>query len=600
MPIWLVPVALAVLAVLFYSPCFGFEFTSWDDDPLLTANPLTAPFAWSKILQLWRPGAVPQEQLYIPLTYLTHLLENAIAGVSPAVTHGVNVLLHGINAALVFVFAFRLRRRAVAAAATAVLFILHPLQVEAVAWAMGRKDLLATLFALAALLSWLQWQETRRLRFYALAATAFGLGMLAKPSVVVLPGLFLLLALRRDHNLDRRRWFEVVPLLVPAAIILGINLTLPRAVVEMPPLGIRLAVVPWLAEGWLLRLLLVRRPLAFYPWPEASVLRLLATGLPLTLLYVGGMVVAIRRGWRFVWFGLAFFAIAFLPAAGLVIDYRKFITADRYGYFPLIGLFFLAGVLFDRWLSRCRRPAVIVGGLVFVILGARSRPQIDEWRHSTALWSAVAARGKPNKHVLMSLGEAHEAAGRYPEAIAAYRRSVALDPDFAVGWRDLGGALLRHGQFDEAITASTRALNDPDQRPKALQNLGAAYFARQDYAEALAVFEQQLEIDPDNAVLHLNLAKAAAMLPAASRDRVIAGCRRAVELDPGLEEAYFVLAGQLLLQGKPQAAEAAIRELQRQNPDSTFLKRFRVIQEQLRSSSPGSGSGSGSGGEGRP
>ncbi len=334
---WLAAAGLALAVALFYGRCATFAFTNWDDIPLLTDNPLTRTPGLETALALLRPGAVPQEHLYIPLTYLSHWLENALFGIQPAVVHSVNVFLHTLNAALVFGLGRRLGASRPAATLAALLFALHPLQVEAVAWGMGRKDLLATAFALAALLAWCRWRDDGRHRWYALGVGAWALSLLAKPATIVLPGVFVLLDLCRGRRVTAC-WRPQVPTLVIGVLVLVVNLGLGKEITGKVPLIERLAAIPPVIHGWVARLALAEAPSAFYPWPPPEFSLRLVSGC----LVVAGLAAAITIAWRRRqpewWLGLGFAALTFLPAIGIVISYRKFVTADRYGYLPFVGV----------------------------------------------------------------------------------------------------------------------------------------------------------------------------------------------------------------------------------------------------------------------
>ena len=524
---WLAAAGLALAVALFYGRCATFAFTNWDDIPLLTDNPLTRTPGLETALALLRPGAVPQEHLYIPLTYLSHWLENALFGIQPAVVHSVNVFLHTLNAALVFGLGRRLGASRPAATLAALLFALHPLQVEAVAWGMGRKDLLATAFALAALLAWCRWRDDGRHRWYALGVGAWALSLLAKPATIVLPGVFVLLDLCRGRRVTAC-WRPQVPTLVIGVLVLVVNLGLGKEITGKVPLIERLAAIPPVIHGWVARLALAEAPSAFYPWPPPEFSLRLVSGC----LVVAGLAAAITIAWRRRqpewWLGLGFAALTFLPAIGIVISYRKFVTADRYGYLPFVGVALAVALVLTAAVGRHRLVLSVLAALWVTAAAGRAWPVVGHWRDSVTLWEQVIQQGHANQYIWLSLGDAYETGGRQPDALEAYQTAVRLDPQFAAGWRHLGAALLRANNPSGAINAAERALTDPAQRPKALQTLGGAYFSVNAYPKALQYFEEQAALTPDDPQVHYHLALTCAKLE--QPDQVEVHLRRAAEL----------------------------------------------------------------------
>ncbi len=619
---WRWPLALALVVLAFYLRCVYFEFLNWDDDPLLTNNPLTRSFSFANLLGLFRPGAIPKEQLYIPLTYLSHLFENSLFGLRPGVVHGINVLLHLLNTLLVYRLLKCLGASRLVGFVAALVFAIHPLQVEVVAWAMGRKDLLSTALALGALLCWRRWLRDFDRRDYFAAYTLWVAAMLAKPSMLVLPGLFVLLDFYCRDRVTRADWLNKAPMLIAMLLILGVNIWLGKAAQGMPSLGYRLAAVPWVLSGWAARILLLAEPSQFYAWPETGAGRLLLSGLPFCVGMGILLVCAFRLKWRNCWFGLTFFAIAFAPAVGIVLNYRKFITADRYGYFPLIGIFFIAAMLVPVFRGRGRKIYLAVLSLWLLFGGWRTWRLTGEWRSSVSLWQAVLRKNSQTQYAwrglsvalrsagqtsasmetslkllrlnrsscyaLLSLGVAYEEKDELTKAEVFYRHTIRVKPEHDDAWRLLAGVLLKRGQHEESVKASQQALSIQPGNAEALQNLGAAYFYLEDYPKALKCFDKQKKLTPDNAVLHKNIGL---VYFQQERFQEAESCfRQALKFKPDLLEAHLQLGQALIKQNKLAEACAAYREVLRLQPDHAWARQvLEKLEEKMRPQPPKAG-----------
>lgn len=501
---------------------------SYDDPVYLLLNPrVLSGLTWDGVRWAFSFGD-GRDTYFHPVTWLSLMLDLQVLGFRLEALHLENLALHAATALLLFSTALRLTGRRAPALGAALLFALHPLTVEAVAWLAERKTVLSTALAMGAVRLWVG-HVLRPARWrVALAAALFALAVLARPQVVVLPGLLLLLDLWPLGRLApgapgwRRLLLEKWPFwavaAAGAALVLLSLASGDTTGAPPPPLGYRAAqavasVADYVgAVAWPADLVILREQ------PEEISAGAVALGA-LTLLALTGAAAwqARRRPWWL--FGWLWFLTALLPALGLVQNGVWPAWADRFAYAPLLGLALgLAyGVddLVARW-PRARWPALFAAAAALLALGLATRAQVEAWQSSEGLmrraaerqpWSPrlrafhaatlmndgrledaraeleEALRLEPG-HLLatMRLGDVLQRLGRPEEAAARYREVLRRDPGVADAHFALGRLAMELGRADEARRHLTRYLElapvdtggSPRRARAWLQQLGAA------------------------------------------------------------------------------------------------------------------------------
>lgn len=531
-------IILLVLATfLVFGRICGHEFAGWDDPSTLHQNPRLNPPTLPGLLWYWRHAAM---DIYIPLTYtlwaaLAHVgrLQVPDQGIAlnPWVFHTASVLVHLLSVLAAFALLKRLFKSEPAAAFGALLFGLHPVQVETVAWASGMKDLLCGLFALLALgqyVAYAQAKGAEGTKPYALAAGCFVLAMLSKPTGMILP----LLAGIIDLLVVGRSWKK-------AALALGPWLVLSAACAAVARLAQPAEGVP-LTALWA-RPLIVGDALAFYLykllWPAA-----LATD------YGRRPAVVLASSWAyltwlapatlglFLWWRrrlypeLAAGGLLFVAGALPVLGFTPFLfqyystTADHYLYLSMLGPALALAWALSRYPGR---RAFLACGIALTLLGARSLLQAGHWQSNPALWTQVL-EVNPNSWIAhRELGAALERQGKAEAAAAHYRQAVQAKPDDAQAHQKLARHYAQRQQWPEAIEATRRYIGAFESWPAAKRpNLAAAHeelglmlLAQNRPAEALQAFERARHLDPHRPGIDQKLQQAQAAAktsPAAS------------------------------------------------------------------------------------
>lgn len=545
-PGWLCA-GLLLVAFAAYWPALSGTFL-WDDTGHVTRPDLQS---LGGLCRIWFELGATQQ--YYPVLHSAFWLEHRLWGDSPLGYHVLNVFLHAIAAGQ---FAVLLRRLQVPGAGlAALLFALHPVGVESVAWISEQKNTLSTVLYLAAALTYLRYEAGRHPRHYAYASGLFVLALLAKTVTATLPAALLVVAWWRRGRLDARR--DVLPLL--PWFLLGAAAGLFTAHFERVLIGAQGAAFNL---GGAERILLAGRILLFYAgnllWPahlmfiyprwtidSSSPDQWAPAVAALVLLAV--LVWWSRRHRGPLAAGLLFAGTLF-PVLGFfnVYPFLFSYVADHFQYLANLAGFALAGAALLRWtalLPRLGRAALLA--LLPLGLGALTWRQAHIYRDEFTLYGATLARNPDCWMARNNLAMALTRAGRPEEAIPHLEAALKVRPDYAQAENNLGDDLTRLGRAREAIPRLERALRLQPDYADAHNNLGNALVAENRLAEAWPHFEQALQINPRLALARRNLGLAFAM--SGRTEEALAQFAEAVRLRPDFAEAELSWAVGLAL-----------------------------------------------------
>ena len=554
-----VGVLLVAATLTVYAQSLRAEFLTVDDGVYVTANPpvragLTAAGA------RWAFGI--HESNWHPRTWLSLMLDASLGGVEPKLFHATNVVLHLASTLLLFAALFAMTRRLERSGFVALLFAVHPLHVESVAWVAERKDVLSGLFFMLGLLAWTSYVRRPGAGRYALVAAALALGLMAKPMLVTFP---LVLLLIDRWPLERaapwsRLIVEKLPLLAMSALSSIVTLIAQREGGAMSeagvfPLTVRLGNALVAYASYLIDTVWPSGLAFFYPHPGGGlpVWQVLASAAALVAISVGAFRTS--RSYPYLAMGWAWYLVMLVPVIGLV-QVGLQARADRYTYLPLIGVF-IAAVWGASDLAvriaddRARKPAIFaVGALVAAGLIVVARLEAGTWHDSVML----------------------------------YQRALAVTSDNAFAHNDLGLALLERGDLDGAILHSRQALRLDPEHPEAPNTLATALSRKGLAAESVAVYREALRTRPGDVTFHSNLGTVLAEqgdLPAAAAE-----FQEALRLAPGSASAHYNMG---VLFARRQKWDEAIEELtvaQRLDPFDAEIRESLDQARALRGSSP--------------
>jgi tetratricopeptide (TPR) repeat protein len=603
----LICLALAFVTVGIYWQVHGFEFVNFDDANYVTKNPMVrGGLALRNIAWAFTHFYASN---WHPLTWISHMLDCQFFGLKPAGPHLVNVFLHAANAVLLFLLLHRLTGAQWRSAIVAGLFAWHPLHVESVAWISERKDVLSTFFGLLSLLAYARYaneswvQNHKAHTWYFSALVCFALSLMAKPMLVTLPFLMLLLdfwPLQRLNNigwrlfaapsfsrLAREKW----PWFSLAAISCVLTLFAQRrataSAAHFPFLWRVFNAVE--SYFWYLQKAFWPTKLAaFYPLEHVRPLPPFICEAALFIFITVAAVMTIKR-WPFLLVGWLWFVGTLVPVIGLV-QVGSQGTADRYSYFPMIGLFI--GIVWWAYEFLRGSTARIVAGAVAsaIILSACATAtvfQVRYWENSVTLFSHALDVTHDNDTALVNLGAAFYDLGRISDALKMYDTALMINPNAPDIHENIGLALSKAGRLDEALAQYEEAERLDPNSAELQSFLAVALVTRGKSADALAHYEEAARLDPENALYQNDLGAALAgagkradALPHYARavwlegsnaryqnnfatalarngdlDAALPHYRAAVHADPNFAEAYSNLGA--LLNARHEFAEAA-------------------------------------------
>ncbi len=517
----LLAAAIAALAAAVFAPALGHEWLAYDDDVYITANPglrlglSPAGLAWA--------FTTFHGANWFPVTWLSWLVDFELFALDPAGFHAVNLLLHAAASSLLFLALARMTRSTARSAFVAAVFAVHPLHVEPVAWAAGRKDPLSALFFAGVLLVWAGCGPGRAsTRRVGLAAFLLALGLMAKPTLVTLPFLLLLLDAWPLGRLGgaagaapepaalRRAVLEKWPLFLLVAASSVITVIAQRAggaVAKLTDLGLadRLANAVVATASYVVKAFWPAGLAVFYPHPGDS---LPAWQIALSLAVLVAVTAGALRVWRpvpAVAVGWLWFLGMLVPVIGIV-QVGSQAMADRYTYLPLVGLALAVAWGLPEAIARfggerpaARRALLAAGGAAVALLALGSAAQLRHWRDTESLMRRALAVTRDNSIAHAYLGVALLQRGDVPGALRELRASAALEPGDLTVANNLAWLLAtapddRHRRPAEAVAHAQRARRIAGDDPSVLDTLAAAQASARRFDQATATARRALEL----------------------------------------------------------------------------------------------------------
>jgi protein O-mannosyl-transferase len=499
---------IAVTAV--YAPAIRYQFVAWDDDDLVAQNPLLHPPTLEHLKQFW---IAPYAKLYTPVAYSAWWWLARVFGgpPNPAVFHAFNVLLHLAAAALVFSVLRQMIENDWAAFAGSMIFALHPLQVESVAWVSGMNTLLASVLSLAAIRLYLEYAtdtSAARWPWYVAASIVFALALLAKPTAVITPLLVAMI----DLTVTRRRISQIALsiilwLFASTSMIFITRHVQPISNLSQINLWQRPAIAADAALFYLRKIIWPARLTIDYVRTPQRILgnsHWIIAGIALT--FIVAVLWITRRGSRRVLTAFGIFIVALLPTLGFVsFDFQRYSTvADRYVYLAMLGVAIAAASL----LSPRKSPAIISFVVILLILSAaRSEVQLQHWQNTNEL-AAYTLKLDPMSTVGNKiLAAQYSRQEQWDQAIKCDNLALVRNPNDGDLHYNLANAYLNSQDFNDAVDEYEFSIPLLDFSPKlrAMNNLGIAYFHIGQTELAENEFMQILQIDPRNADARKNL-----------------------------------------------------------------------------------------------
>jgi Flp pilus assembly protein TadD len=515
---------------------------------------------------LYRVWFTTESVNYWPVVWTSYWLEHQLWGLNPTGYHVVNVALHALCALLIWRILLRLNIPA--PWLMALVFTVHPVNVESVAWITQRKNILALLFFLVALLWYLRFDDRGRRGWYWAAVMAFLLAMLSKGAVVTLPVVLLLCVWWRRGVIVRQDVVRSLPFFAVAALMSGVEIWFQYAraigedVIRDDTFLQRLTGAGWVVWFYIYKALVPIRLCFIYPRWEANLANWFTYLPDLALVALFTLAWRCRQGWgRPVLFALAYFVITLGPVLGFVNIYfmRYALVADHYQYVSIIAIIALtigAGrAVLQRLSPGHLWPRTAAATAVVLLLGYLTWQQSRAYENTEALWRDTLRKNRAAWMAHSNLANLLCARGDLDEAIHHYRQALQLKADNAEVYNNLGNALALKGQPDAAFEHYRKALELKPDYAEAYNNLGLILASRGELDRAISYYRRALECAPGYAQAHVNLGRAL------SRQ-----LREALRLTPDSPELHCELGQVLVEAGQPDQALQHFRQAAQLQP----------------------------------
>ncbi|MGA3207330.1 MAG: tetratricopeptide repeat protein [Syntrophales bacterium] len=568
------------------------DFINYDDDSYVTGNSQIQNGITIAGIR-WAFTSI-HEANWHPITWISHMMDVQLFGLKPGWHHLTNLLFHIVNTLLLFLVFHRMTKALWQSAFVAALFALHPLHVESVAWVAERKDVLSTFFLMLTMAAYIYYVERPELRRYLPVLLFFVLGLMAKPMLVTLPFVLLLLdhwplqrfeqkksvqetrievnkpvsgnkrkgKSKKKHTVKEEtkaekpadhkyqyQWTLIRPLLwekIPLFALTALSSIATYIAqqkegamgsIEAFPFSVRIA------NAFVSYIIYIGKTIwpsnlaVFYPhpklWPLWQVL-----GAVLFVIAVTLMVIWMAKRFPYLAMGWLWYIGTLVPVIGIV-QVGSQARADRYTYVPLIGLFIMVvwGIteLLKKWRHR-KEALFVLSALTLSCLFVVTWLQVGYWQNSIMLFGHALKVTDHNSLAFCNRGVAYASLDNYRQAIGDYDKAIELDPKFAKAYDNRGAAYGSLGNYRKAIEDCSKAIELDPEFAKAYDNRGVAYASLGNNRQAIGDYDKAIELDPKFAKAFYS--RGVAYYDLGNYKQAIGDYDKAIELDPKFAKAY--------------------------------------------------------------
>jgi tetratricopeptide (TPR) repeat protein len=576
--VFLIYLTLAVSTFIAYEPVRHNGFVEYDDDIYVTENPhVTNGLRCESIIWAFTR---PHAGNWHPLTWLSHMLDCELFGLNPPWHHLTSLLFHIVNTLLLFLVLKMMSGAVWPSAFVAAAFALHPLHVESVAWVAERKDVLSGFFWMLTMAAYLRYAKRPGIGRYLLVVLALCLGLMAKPMLVTLPFVLLLLDYwplgrfqlgRAGENVNRRgrqatstcfQWpvfyrlvREKLPFFILSAVSGVITFLVQRssgavAPIDKLPATVRIANASISYIRYIGKMFWPRQLAVFYPHSADKVPMWQAVISALLLLAVSICVVRLAQKHKYLLVGWLWYLGTLVPVIGIVQAGSQ-AMADRYTYLPSIGIFIIvawgAADFGAKW--RYRRIGLgITASIMLTVLLICTRIQAHYWQNSFTLFGHALAVTENNSIMHNNFGGELLKEERFDEAVMHFDEALRINPQYLEAFNNKGEAFLGMGKSDEAIAIFTEVLKAGEKPHEMYNNLGLAYAQKGEIGAAIENYNEALMLKPDYVKAMSNLGLA--LKKDGKIDEAIKQWQKALQLKPDYAKAHYNLGVAMAEQGK--------------------------------------------------
>ena len=557
---------ISLLVVIVYQPSSHNGFV-YDDVLYIEKNPLLTDLSFQGISNIFSKYVAGN---YHPVTILSLAIDYHLFKGNPTGYHIMNIILHCLVTASVFFFTLKISKNLIGAIITSLLFGIHPLHVESVAWISGRKDLIFVLFFIISTLLYLYYSETKTKKLYYLTLLFFCFSCLSKAIAVVLPVIFFILDYYHGVKVSKRMLLEKIPFIIISIIIGLIAIDAQKDVGALKEItqytnsfSDKLFYACYGLFFYLYKFIIPINMSAIYPYPDKidGSLPIIFLITPFIILIIIGLLIYFRKKSKVPIFSFLFYFVSILPVLQL-LPVGSAITADRYFYLSSIGLFFMIGIGFSFIYNKftikkgysqyINTSLITIAIIVAVIFSVVSYQRTQIWVDNMSLYSDVILKEPNAAGGYFGLGQALRENKSYDKAIQMYNKTIEINPKHSEAYFNMGNVYLEVKKYNKAVESYLKTIELNPGHLKVNTNLGSAYFSLQEYDKAAQAFQKAIEINPRDMYACNNLGYC--YYKQKDFAKAIEMFNKAIEIEPNYRQAYMNIATVYNDMGKTETA----------------------------------------------
>lgn len=535
---WLALAVIVLISFIASLPVLHNGFLAWDDEGYITKNPLIYSINLKEIFSQNVMGN------YHPVTMLVLALEYHFFGLNATGYHAVSLLIHLLNVVLVFQAVYLLSEKAGVALVASLLFGIHPVHVESVAWASELKDLLYTFFFLASYIFYLKYLKEQQKKYYLFALLLFSVSLLSKAMAASLPVVLVLTDYFRGRKINIKTMVEKAPFFL-LALALGVLAIMAQKISDSNPdmtistFPQRLVFASYGFFSYLFKLLVPLNLSAYYPYPvkDGADMPIRYYAYVLSFIVLTTCVIySLRFSGKF-FFGIVFFTITIFLVLQL-LPVGNAIMADRYSYIPSIGIFYLAGEGFSLlWRKKLRPAALILLSAFTVFFSVTTYARCGVWKNDLTLWNDVIGQYQNIAFAYLNRGVVFKNENRNDEAISDFNKAIELQTGYADAYNNRGVVYMNEKRNNEALSDYNKAITLKPGYAGAYYNRGVLFMNEKRNAEALSDFNKAIELKPGYADAYNN--RGNVFKNEKRNAEALSDYNKAITLKPGYAEGYY-------------------------------------------------------------
>lgn len=562
-------IGLIILVFYIYHDVLNAGITNWDDKNYILNNGIIKDFSFSNILKMFSVYIMGN---YHPLTILSYAAEYSLWGINTKMFHLTNLLFHILNSILAFFIVYQItRKNLLFAVFVSLLFAVHPMHIESVAWISARKDLLYVFFFFASMLTYIKYSEKQDIKYLLLTLLLFVFSLLSKGQAVVLPVVLLLIDYVLNRKFSSRLFVEKIPFFA-VSLVFGVVAYFAQQSVSAVNL-IHLEKFQNILFGFYgLSLYIIKSVFpyqlsAFHPYPFNTYDAVPVSVFIITALTISGFCYFIYRyrNSRGIIFGLAFFittiflVLQFLPV-GLVV------IAERYSYLSYFGLFYVIGYfIFNKEFYKHKKLFISLLIIFCVFCSIKTYSRVKIWNDSISLWGDVLKKYPGDETAFSHRINEYLGMRNYALAESDAVKALEYNPQKGESYNQYGYILMMQGKIDEAISVFNKGLSIDSSNFNLQMNKGVCYHNKEEYEAAIENYDKAILLKDDAALLYLNkgIIYTNFLL---QYDLALENLRKVLSLNPSNKEALENIGIVYLKKGELEKSLLHFNNIIKENP----------------------------------